>query len=57
MEDKHKNITDDSDGYEVVLIGLDGGIKLKKQDVLTTKELYNVIDRMPMRLDELKHKK
>ncbi|WP_189362180.1 DUF4174 domain-containing protein [Algibacter mikhailovii] len=57
LEDKHKNISDDSDDFEVVLIGLDGGIKLKKQDVLTTKELYNVIDRMPMRLNELKHKK
>lgn len=38
--------------FEVIVIGLDGGIKLKKREVLEKKELFNLIDSMPMRMQE-----
>ena len=41
--------------FEVVLIGLDGGIKLSKNELLTTEELFSLIDSMPMRSQELKN--
>lgn len=42
--------------FEVILIGLDGGIKLKQTEFLSQKGLYKIIDRMPMRLQELRNK-
>lgn len=43
--------------FQVTLIGLDGGIKLQQTDILTQKELYNIIDSMPMRAAELSNNK
>lgn len=48
----HKN-----NEFEIILIGLDGGIKLRKTEILTTKELFQTIDSMPMRKAELRKKK
>jgi hypothetical protein len=42
--------------FEVILIGLDGGVKHKQNELLTKRELYNLVDRMPMRRSELKNK-
>ena len=42
--------------FEVVLIGLDGGIKLRQNYILTCKKLFKTIDVMPMRKSELKRK-
>ena len=42
--------------FTVVLIGLDGGIKLQQTEVLQIQELFDVIDAMPMRSAELKRK-
>ncbi len=39
--------------FEVLLIGLDGRVKLRKQDPLTCKDLWAVIDKMPMRQAEI----
>ena len=39
--------------FEVILIGLDGGIKLQQSEFLTAKKLFEVIDVMPMRKDEM----
>lgn len=41
-------------GFEVVLIGLDGGIKLRQAKFLTAKKLFTIIDGMPMRKLELR---
>ena len=49
--------TNSSSGFTVQLIGLDGGIKLRKEAVLTIKELFKVIDAMPMRMQELRRKR
>lgn len=43
----------DSD-FEIVLIGLDGGVKLRKNELLKCEELFGVIDQMPMRKAEMK---
>lgn len=38
----------------IVLIGKDGGIKLKKPFVLSAEHIFDVIDSMPMRRAEMK---
>ena len=43
----------DKDNFEVILIGLDGGIKLQQTKVLTKEALFNIVDAMPMRRSEL----
>lgn len=44
--------------FIIVLIGLDGGIKLRQYDsILTKEELLNTIDAMPMRVRELQKTK
>ena len=40
--------------FEVLLIGLDGGIKLQQKKVLIKEKLFEIIDSMPMRQAELK---
>jgi hypothetical protein len=44
-------------GFEVVLLGLDGRIKLQQNELLSLEELYAVIDVMPMRRREIEQKK
>lgn len=38
-----------NDGFQVVLVGMDGGIKLRSEKVVSDVEMFNLIDRMPMR--------
>jgi hypothetical protein len=45
---------DTNDGFTVILIGLDGTVKLKKEGVLATKTLFDLIDSMPMRQAEMR---
>ncbi len=40
-------------GFKLVLVGKDGGVKLEKDTVLQPNELFAVIDRMPMRQREM----
>jgi hypothetical protein len=42
--------------FEIVLLGLDGRVKLRQDQLLKRDSLYNTIDRMPMRQRELKSK-
>lgn len=42
----------DSDDFQVVLVGKDGGIKLRSQNVVGNVEMFDLIDRMPMRRAE-----
>lgn len=42
--------------FEIILIGLDGGIKLKRTELVKKEELFNLIDSMPMRSSELRNK-
>lgn len=40
--------------FEVILIGLDGGVKLRQTDVLSIEKLFSTIDAMPMRQREMR---
>lgn len=42
--------------FEIVLIGLDGGIKLRRSELLKADELFGIIDQMPMRQAEMNKK-
>ncbi len=44
-------------GFEVILLGLDGGIKLQQNKLLPLEKLYATIEAMPMRLREMERKK
>ncbi|NQX78085.1 DUF4174 domain-containing protein [Gilvibacter sp.] len=44
-----------SKDFEVLLIGLDGGVKLRQTEILTREELFRTIDAMPMRRSERKN--
>ena len=39
--------------FKIILIGLDGGIKLEQNELLSVETLFNTIDSMPMRRKEL----
>jgi hypothetical protein len=39
--------------FKIILIGLDGGIKLEQNELLSVDTLFNTIDSMPMRRTEL----
>lgn len=41
------------EGFTMMLVGKDGGIKLESQEVLGPDQLFATIDRMPMRQREL----
>ncbi|MFV8280972.1 DUF4174 domain-containing protein [Christiangramia marina] len=41
-------------GFEIFLIGLDGGIKLRQQEIVQTEKLFRLIDGMPMRRAEIR---
>ncbi|MEM6264518.1 MAG: DUF4174 domain-containing protein [Bacteroidota bacterium] len=46
-----------SSGFEVILIGLDGGIKLREEALVTCEQLFGLIDQMPMRKAEMRQQK
>lgn len=43
-----------SDEFQLVLVGKDGGVKLRSKDVVADAEIFDLIDRMPMRQGEQK---
>ena len=43
-----------SKNFEIILIGLDGGVKLRQDSILSTEKLFATIDAMPMRKAEMK---
>ena len=42
--------------FEVILIGLDGGVKLRQSEILSIEKLFATIDAMPMRRNEIRNK-
>jgi hypothetical protein len=44
------------DGFGILLIGLDGGVKLRSRQVVNPEKLWALIDTMPMRKAERKDK-
>lgn len=47
---------DDSKSFEVMLLGLDGRVKLRQDRLLINKKLFDTIDAMPMRQSELRNR-
>ena len=43
--------------FKLILIGLDGGIKLEQTEFLSTEKLFAIIDGMPMRRSEIRNNK
>ena len=45
------------DTFTVVLIGKDGSIKMKTDDLVSTRDIFALIDKMPMRRREMRDPK
>ena len=45
-----------SKAFTFILIGKDGGEKMRSDTVVSTQQLFAIIDAMPMRKEEIKHK-
>ena len=56
VESLPKPIREMSPSVEIILIGLDGGVKLRQEKILTRAELFRIIDSMPMRRQEMRRK-
>lgn len=52
----HKRYSKKEHDFEVVLIGLDGGVKLRQHALLTNADLLQKIDAMPMRAGEMRRR-
>jgi len=50
---RHKYLENTSE-FKILLLGLDGGIKLQQESILSIETLFNTIDAMPMRQREMK---
>ncbi len=48
-----KKYVNTNDSFKVLLLGLDGGIKLEQDKILSLEKLFTIIDGMPMRRSEL----
>ena len=42
--------------FIIILIGKDGGVKLRRQGPVEVSEIFNIIDAMPMRQEEMRRK-
>ncbi|MEM6806630.1 MAG: DUF4174 domain-containing protein [Bacteroidota bacterium] len=56
QSDRWKQFRQRKAPFELQLLGLDGGRKLRKQSFVSRSELYALIDGMPMRRAEIKAK-
>lgn len=54
-KDFYQRITKRKKDFEVILIGLDGGVKLRQTELLTLEKLFTLIDGMPMRRAEIRN--
>ncbi|GAA0870905.1 hypothetical protein GCM10009117_00500 [Gangjinia marincola] len=54
--DLYKRYAFNDKDFKVILIGLDGSIKVSQDTLLTAKELFATIDQMPMRRATMRRK-
>lgn len=52
---KTKKYKSKFEDFKIVLIGLDGGVKMKQITILSTEKLFAIIDGMPMRRSEIRN--
>lgn len=55
-DDLYSKYKESEESIEILLIGLDGGVKLRQSEFLSNEELFGRIDQMPMRQRELQDK-
>ena len=55
-ETKYKRYKKTTSQPEVILMGLDGGVKLRAEEFLSNQKLFDTIDAMPMRMQEMRRK-
>jgi len=56
FEASTKKLLKHQSAFEIILIGLDGTVKLRQDEYLALNDLYALIDGMPMRRAELRNK-
>ncbi len=52
----YKKYNSSKEDFKTILIGLDGEIKMESNEFITAKKIFDRIDQMPMRRQELKTK-
>jgi hypothetical protein len=52
----HNTKSSDTD-FEAILIGIDGTVKLRRKRAIEIEELFELIDSMPMRKEEIQRQK
>ncbi|WP_108802595.1 DUF4174 domain-containing protein [Aquimarina sp. Aq107] len=52
----YKKYNASNEDFKIILLGLDGGTKLKSNKVLSSVQIFDQIDQMPMRRQELRIK-
>ena len=57
VQDIRKRLGVETGPFQVLLIGKDGGVKLRSREPVSTKDLFGLIDSMPMRQQEMGSKK
>lgn len=50
----HDRYSEEGKEFEVILMGLDGGVKLRQSEILSIEKLFATIDAMPMRRNEIR---
>jgi hypothetical protein len=54
-ETRYQEHTMTNNPFEIILIGLDGAVKLRQTEILTSEKLFSIIDAMPMRQSEIRN--
>ena len=52
----YEEYADPDESFSIILVGLDGGIKMRRHTTVSQKDLFRLIDSMPMRQAELRKK-
>jgi len=57
VQDIRKRLGVQTGPFQVLLIGKDGGVKLRSREPVSIKDLFGLIDSMPMRRQEMESRK
>ncbi|WP_188459004.1 DUF4174 domain-containing protein [Psychroflexus planctonicus] len=57
LAETYQNLRSDDTDFEAILMGLDGSIKLRRNRAIEIDELFDLIDSMPMRKQEIQRQK
>ncbi|MFN4762271.1 DUF4174 domain-containing protein [Gillisia sp. Q332] len=55
--DIYKKYKGNKPGFQVLLIGLDGGVKMDQAEMISCEKIFGTIDSMPMRKAEMRKNK